>query len=303
MKKINNCIWLFILILIISTICLTGVFLRNVSAKENVQQLSEKNIPSSNNFFQSSLKKLSRIQRDLRKRIVKSTKALKKEASPRHFMIIIFFSFIFGVIHSLGPGHAKSIIFSYFMSVDARIKDGVVLGVLVAIIHGASGFLAAVLITFSIDQLIQRFAPGLDFEKIFPFISGAFVSVIGAYFFIQTCLDVQCHSLELEEKVARKHSFRTIFLTALGVGVIPCAGTVILVSFFFAMKRIDLGMISAFAMTAGMAIIIVLAGIIAILSKKIFMSICSRQIERVTLAIKFIGSLALFVFGILLLCP
>ena len=268
------------------------------------QNLSQNKNQSSNNYFYLILKKLSRVQRDLRKNIVKSTKALNKEVSPRHLMIVLLFSFMFGIIHSIGPGHAKSIIFSYFLTMDARIKDGIILGVLVAIVHGISGFLAAVIVIFSVNRLIHGVFPGFNTATIMPFVSGFFVIGIGGYFFIKTCFDLNQSSKSINQRkeVQETHSFINVLYAALGIGIIPCAGTVILVSFFLAIKRIDLGIASAISMTAGMAIIIILSGIFSIVSKQIFISIWKNKIYQITIVARFIGSFALLIFGMSLVC-
>lgn len=285
---------------------LPNYFLLNQSPTyQRNQNVSQNKSKPFNNYFYLILKKLSRVQRDLRKNIVESTKALKKEASPRHFMIILFFSFIFGIIHSIGPGHAKSIIFSYFLTMEARIKDGIILGGLVAIVHGISGFLAAVIVTFSVNQVIHRVFFGFNTETIMPFVSGSFVIGIGGYFFVKTCFDLKksSKSINKRERVKEVHSFINVLYAALGIGIIPCAGTVILVSFFLAIKRIDLGIFSAISMSAGMATIIIFSGIFSIISKQIFISIWKDKIYQIIIAARFIGSFALLIFGVLLVCP
>ena len=271
-------------------------------AGEEIENISYEAEQYSNNTFQASLKKLSQVQRDLRKHIVRLTRALKKEFHLRYLIMILLFSFIYGIIHSIGPGHAKSVIFSYFMTVDAKIKDGVCLGVMTAVVHGLSGFLIALFITLGVTQFIENVCPGLNIDNVLSLVSSLFILTLGGCFFIRACIDCKSSRIVcLEERFAnKKHTLRNIFLTAIGIGIIPCAGTIILVSFFIAMKRIDLGILSALAMTGGMALIIILAGISSIVSKQATVFICNKKIKVIVLILRFIGSIALILFGLIM---
>ena len=45
------------------------------------------------------------------------------------------FAFLYGVLHTLGPGHGKVVVVSYFVSRDARLWRGVLMGVQIAVTH------------------------------------------------------------------------------------------------------------------------------------------------------------------------
>jgi len=255
------------------------------------------------NPVQKILRQSSIIQRDLRQRIVQLTRELKKQPQPRHFIFIVFFSFLYGVIHSIGPGHAKLIILSYFLSVKAKKKDGILLGLITAFIHGLSGFLAAFMITMSFEHVFKRLYPDFNLETVMPVISGVLVIIIGGILLVQVYR-------EFKNKDTTKHgcitdhelNMKNIFATASAIGLVPCAGIIILSSFFMAINRITLSIVSALSMTVGMACTIILMALLSIFFReKILRIYGSGKIQLISACLKATGAFFLVVLGALLL--
>ncbi|MBA7658347.1 hypothetical protein ES703_66297 [subsurface metagenome] len=67
-------------------------------------------------LLQGVLRKIAPLQHRLSNRLVKLIREIKTTHSKRALFIIVFVSLIYGMIHALGPGHGKTLTFSYFLS-------------------------------------------------------------------------------------------------------------------------------------------------------------------------------------------
>ena len=63
-------------------------------------------------------------------------------------------AFAYGVLHALGPGHGKVVVVSYFLSRDAQIMRGFLMGLQIAVFHVLS---AAVVVALADLVLRQAF--------------------------------------------------------------------------------------------------------------------------------------------------
>ncbi|HOO70139.1 MAG TPA: hypothetical protein PK926_00135 [Spirochaetota bacterium] len=76
-------------------------------------------------------------QKEINASLALSIKKIE-QGSHAEIMLFVFFSFLYGIIHSLGPGHGKSLISSYFLTEEARIRKALVAGPMIALLHGMS---------------------------------------------------------------------------------------------------------------------------------------------------------------------
>jgi ABC-type nickel/cobalt efflux system permease component RcnA len=70
-------------------------------------------------------------------------------------LIGVLLAFAYGVLHTLGPGHGKVVVASYFLSRDAQLMRGFLMGLQIAVFHVLS---AAV--TVALADLVLRQAFG-----------------------------------------------------------------------------------------------------------------------------------------------
>lgn len=70
---------------------------------------------------------------------------LQNQRSPQTFAFAMLLSFGYGVLHTLGPGHGKAVIISYFVGKDGSLRRGLIMGVRIAIFHVFSAIVVVVL--------------------------------------------------------------------------------------------------------------------------------------------------------------
>ncbi len=253
-------------------------------------------------FVNKFLKHISVLQRSLNQKITELSKEIKEKKSPKPILIILFVTFIYGMVHALGPGHGKTVTFSYFLSERAQVKKGIMVGTLIGFLHAGSALILVLVLYFIIQQSFLR--PIEDLSRIIKLISYALITAIGLFLLLKATI-----ALWRKEKNAGKSTYENSVTTkgiipfAIAVGMIPCTGAVIVLLFSISMGILGIGIISTLCMASGMATTISLVGVSTILAKKgVTKFIINRPkmntILQTTLSI--IGALLLTLLGILL---
>lgn len=68
------------------------------------------------------------------------------------FLVGLLVAFLYGVVHTLGPGHGKAVIASYFVGEGGSLRRGVWMGIRIAVLH----VLAAVVLAIATDVMVQQ---------------------------------------------------------------------------------------------------------------------------------------------------
>ncbi len=78
---------------------------------------------------------------------------LSNQMSGRSLILALLLSFSYGVLHTLGPGHGKAVIVSYFVGHDGSLQRGITMGVRIAIFHVLSAVVIAILTNTVVQQV------------------------------------------------------------------------------------------------------------------------------------------------------
>ncbi|NJR69432.1 MAG: DUF3299 domain-containing protein [Synechococcales cyanobacterium CRU_2_2] len=98
--------------------------------------------------------------------------------SPAALGLGILIAFGYGVIHTLGPGHGKAVIISYFVGEGGSIKRGVTMGLRVAVFHVFS----AILVAIATDTVVRQTAGSAPASyQVVRLISYGSIALIGAW--------------------------------------------------------------------------------------------------------------------------
>lgn len=101
---------------------------------------------------------------------------IERDVSPWFFLLALLLSFAAGALHALGPGHGKTIMAAYLVGAEGRVRDALVVGVAVSVMHTAS-----VIVLGLITLWAARLFPP---EAVFPWlslVSGLVVLALGAW--------------------------------------------------------------------------------------------------------------------------
>ena len=253
-------------------------------------------------FIQKMLNKTAPLQHRLNKALVAFTREIKETRSKKSLFIVIVIAFSYGVIHALGPGHGKTITWSYFLSKQAHIKKGIVLGNAIAFLHAGS----ALVIVLSL-QFVARRALLTSFEEVsrrIQLISYALIAMIGLFLLIRTCGNLRRGKNPSKNILSYEDAEPPNMIpVAIAVGMIPCPGAVIILLFSISMGILKLGVLLTFMMALGMGVTISSVAVLTIVAKRGVLKCVSAKpkvIANFQTATEIAGSAFIFLLGLFL---
>jgi ABC-type nickel/cobalt efflux system permease component RcnA len=222
--------------------------------------------------------------------------AWKNSESPAVFWGIIGAAFLYGVLHALGPGHRKTVIFSYYLAREAPSWEPAGLGFLLSLLHGGAS-----VVLF----LILRGVSGA--------ISGRADSIArtmegGAYaLLILVALFLVLGAIRDLVRGSPGHSGKAIGLgTILLTGTYPCPGAILILVLSLTLEVTGMGMLAVCSMSLGMGVPIITAGYLAWFGRSgLFYALKrnEKQIGRISAGIELVGYSLLLLFAVYIAEP
>jgi nickel/cobalt exporter len=103
---------------------------------------------------------------------------IQERRSWQAFAVGLFVSFGYGVLHTLGPGHGKAVIVSYFVGSGGSLRRGLMMGVRIAVFHVISAIAIVVLTDIVLRQALSNSPASYLVLRL---VSYASIAVIGAW--------------------------------------------------------------------------------------------------------------------------
>jgi len=250
-------------------------------------------------FAQKLIGKIALIQRSLNKRLTELTKKIKETKSAKLLFFIIFITFIYGAVHALGPGHGKTLTFSYFLSEETNIKKGIIVGCIIGFLHAFSALSLVLILYFTIKKAYLHNIESMS--RTIKIISYSLIAGIGLFLLIKNIYDIKMRKNIKDKKI---EPFQSAIPFSFAVGLIPCTGATIVLLFSLSLGVLKIGIISTIFMALGMATTISSVGILTILAKNNFKKILLKRsklsfiIQRI---FSFGGAFLIFFMGVILL--
>ncbi len=223
----------------------------------NIQKVVEKN--------QTPLEKLALLLENYKTKIKDLITNIKETNSPLAYSWLLFFSFLYGVLHAIGPGHGKSLVSAYFLSGDHSIKKALSISFLIGMVHTFSAFLLTLFIYFVLNILFANIFA--DIEAVATKISGGIIILVASYLLFKKLNQKKKMTFSLNKPIHQNHSScgcgscttnSTDLGVILGAGIVPCAGTVTIFLFTMGLGVYFIGFLSAVFMGFGMSLVIFL---------------------------------------------
>lgn len=252
--------------------------------------------------------------------------------------LLVGLSFAYGVFHAAGPGHGKAVISSYMLANEVALRRGIVLSfasaflqALSALVVVGTAFLFLRGTTISMD----------DATRVFEIASYAMITAFGAWLLWQKVVrhapahahaghhqghehvhnhdhhnhshhhhhtkDEVCdtcgHSHAPDPKlIAHEFSWKTASSAILAVGLRPCSGALIVLTFALLNGLYVGGVFSVLAMALGTAITVSTLATIAVTAKNTALRLSkATTADRIGRAIEIGGAAMVLILGLLLL--
>lgn len=243
-------------------------------------------------FIQRLNAKISQIQFEFRNKMSHLSQEIKKEKDLSLILTVLFFAFLYGILHSAGPGHGKVITSSYFLSENAKVTKGILAGFGFGLLHALSGLMLVIFLQVIMNNLrLQQTAMISDnIQRISFFL----IIILGIYL-----MQKHIRNLRSETYSEENHSLWAMIIS---LGLIPCPGSIIIVLFSINIGVLWLGVLMVMTMALGMGLTISLVGIITIVLRKYsikLIGISDVKKSNISASIGILGSIIMILFGLI----
>ena len=251
--------------------------------------------PQTTGWWQKIVMQVNRLQAFIKDMITDFGNDIKKDFWGKSLFLFILFSFLYGVVHALGPGHGKSIVTSYFIARPGSYRLGILMAFVLSITHAISGavFVLVMKLIFASPVL---FSTAMPVERV----SYALLIIIGFFLFIHAIIDIRKEDIE---PAPANHNIKQLLFVAFTTGMIPCPGAAIILIFTISINIVIVGLIALLAMGIGMGLTTSLFSFIAILSRNTITTMGRSSRGRYQLfhcMLSMIGATFITIFGLIM---
>ncbi|MEW9614098.1 nickel/cobalt transporter [Shinella sp. S4-D37] len=265
------------------------------------------------------------------------TGALKEmRENPWAASTLVGLSFAYGVFHAAGPGHGKAVISSYMLANEVELKRGVLLSFLSSILQG----IVAILLVGAAYLFLRGTTVSMtDATRALEIGSYALIALFGAWLLFRKLRPAQRRASTLGAQAVEVHdhghhgqahhhdageicatcghahapdpsllkgerfALREAWSAIVAVGLRPCSGALIMLSFALLNGLYLGGLLAVLAMSIGTAITVSTLAILAVTAKGAAVRFAGSgsAAARVGTAIEIGGAALVMVLGVLLL--
>jgi nickel/cobalt exporter len=243
------------------------------------------------------------IQKSLNENLAAITRSLKGSRSLAGLLFVMLISLIYGMFHAAGPGHGKTIVSSYFLANEAKLRHSIVIGYLIAVVHALAA-LAVVLVLYYVIRGL--FSVGIEqADHYLQLVTFGIIAVIGAIMLVGRIRGTSHHHHHVHAEEGKGSiTMRKLIGIAVPAGVIPCPGAVAVILFALSLHMVGVSVLSVAFISLGMGVTISVTGAIVILAKRgVVRALAGGHEERDSLLRRIVeigGAGILFLFGLVL---
>jgi len=197
---------------------------------------------------------------------------MKSGSSALSILFAVSVAFLYGALHTLGPGHGKAVVISYFAGSGGSMRRGLLMGTQIAITH----VLSAILVVFLLDLAVRQATGNAPSDyRMVRLASYALIATIGLAMLwraFQSLLEVRRHDHSHHHgshgcascaALEGKAHGRTGWL-AMAIGVVPCTGALLVMLYGLANDLVGPAIVMVAAISLGMAVAMAGLGIATI---------------------------------------
>jgi ABC-type nickel/cobalt efflux system permease component RcnA len=216
-------------------------------------------------------------------------------------LVGLLIAFLYGVVHTVGPGHGKAVVVSYFVGEGGSLGRGVRFGTQIAVFHVLAAVVVAVLADFVVQQTTGRSPASFQIVRL---LSYASIAAIGGFMLFGAIRGASKHNQLHHEHGCSCHAHRTKRaggLLSMAIGAVPCTGALMVLLYGIANDLLIKSVLMVFAISLGMAITLSAIGIAAILGRRFIESRLQKKDthqQRFLTGLKMAGATCVLLIGI-----
>jgi ABC-type nickel/cobalt efflux system permease component RcnA len=177
-------------------------------------------------------------------------------------------AFGLGALHSLSPGHGKTLVAAYLVGSRGTVTHAIALGGIVTFTHVFSVLILGLIALLAANYLLPE-----QLTPVLGAMSGLLIVGVGLFMFRRAFRSVDGRVLDEADHV-HTHSPATERVTmgslvALGVsgGMVPCPSALVVLLTAVALRRIVLGLALVVSFSLGLALVLIVIGILLVTAK------------------------------------
>lgn len=234
------------------------------------------------------------------------TKAIAAVATDTSALFTLLgLAFAYGVVHAVGPGHGKAVIAAYLVSSERAAKRGIALAFAAAAVQA----LIALALVGIVAALMGGTAAQMESTGYWVGQAGyALIAALGLYVvWRKTRALIGAAPADCAPDCGHDHgpapegaSWRQMALIALGAGIRPCTGAIILLVFALSKGLYGAGIAAVTVMALGTALGTSFFAVLAVKAKTLSLSLISgrgQMLTKLVLALEALAGLALAALG------
>jgi ABC-type nickel/cobalt efflux system permease component RcnA len=276
-------------------------------------------------------------QQTMQRQLARSVTQLKAGNALAATLTLAGLSFIYGVIHAIGPGHGKAIISSYVIANEETVRRGVIISFIAAALQAltAVALVSVLLIAFNASGLaVNAWATQLET------VSYALIALVGFYLLSTRLMRLwrrwrgrtpaeghhdhshdnghhhhhghrhhhhaageACDHIVDARALAGPFSWRKAMAVVFSVGIRPCTGAILVLVFALTQGLFWAGVAATFAMALGTAITVAVLATLALGSRELALKLggTSRSwADAVWTTCAIGGATVILLFGLIL---
>ena len=231
--------------------------------------------------------------------------------------MLMFMSFVYGILHAAGPGHGKAVVSAWLMANERQLRRGVVIACLGALVQATTAIVIVTAVLMLVDRAgstARAIAGSLQSA------SFALIALMGLYLLWSTLAPLRLataatgsrrepahgqHDHDHHDHVHHDHihddhvhddncgcghahmpdagalsgdfSVRQAITIALAVGIRPCSGALLVLLLASAVGLYWAGIAATFAMAIGTAITVSSIAVLAVTSRRLALRLAGRD--------------------------
>lgn len=272
----------------------------SLKAPEKVNEISV----AETSFLTPIKKQIIKLSIMINREIPKRMKELKNNPSISVVVGSAFAAFLYGIVHTLGPGHGKMVVATYFLSHGAHFARGGWVGLQVTLSHVGGAVVIVLLTNITMKSIMTN--PEAEVYWIRT-VSYGLIIVIGLFMAVQALRKLlhkhdDVHSCGHCSKHSNHNHKKETFLSWC-VGAVPCTGSLLILVYAMAYDVLWLGFFMVGCIAIGMAMTMMVIGLICISGKKHIIDKMSvkKEHSKIQPTIEFIGACFIIFIGSVLI--
>lgn len=219
---------------------------------------------------------------------------LKSNHKVSVLILVLFFAFFLGMIHVLGPGHCKLFMAGQVLASEVNYVSVISSSYLFALLHSSSGFVLVGIVKLLSITLLKGQQYGVFVKKI----SFIVLILLGIYMLIKNILKKGHNHTH-----HHKHESKNMLITALSIGFMPCAGSILIAIYILNMQMYGTGILMIIFMALGMGTTLSVTNSLVLFTKTTAAKklLHNRGLETFSRLVSIIGSIGIIVLGAILL--